>query len=480
MKRRALHNWILAADLPWLAFTYWFAESRIHRHDGLYANFFFEKSAALLVLAWLLWTLQSRSVSLDGFRKGWRFSAVVSRLLLSISFLSLALLAISSASGTPLTLRSAYFFGFFFFLGCCCIRLITRRLLQHPWRPSHRVAILGSGHAARKLAGRLHEHPELFCKVVGILRPEQDLAETSSEIVSEFPASIPTVAVSELLQQRQIDELILLHNVNSMEVVNLAAQCRAAGIRVSLVPYPYEPYLSRLNLLDLNGIPLLRTHAIAASPLTRAGKRTLDLLLGGALTIVAMPALLFSALILRWTTGRAFRWETRIGWHGQQFSMLRLNIERDPQNGSFFQWLLWHLSISELPQLWNIFCGEMSLVGPRPEGPERTRHYSPWQEQRLSARPGITGLAQVQGLREQSASEEKTEFDLQYLARPSLFHDLSLLLETVWIVIARLFRLPRLLFIHRSMYRQPQGPSAFAGYPLQEEIRAHRAQSGSD
>lgn len=159
--------------------------------------------------------------------------------------------------------------------------------------------------------------------------------------------------------------------------------------------------------------------------------------------------------------------------------MWRLNIERDPQNGYFFQRLLWHLSISELPQLWNVFRGDMGLVGPRPEGPERTRHYSPWQEQRLSARPGITGLAQVQGLREQNSSEEKTEFDLQYLARPSLFNDLSLLLETVWVVAMRLLRFPRLLLVPRSSGAPTV--DSLTSYPIQKEFTsAHRAQSGSD
>jgi hypothetical protein len=118
--------------------------------------------------------------------------------------------------------------------------------------------------------------------------------------------------------------------------------------------------------------------------------------------------------------------------------MLRLNVERDGDQHAPF---LSRLSISELPQLWNVLRGEMSLVGPRPEGPERVNQYSAWQRQRLKARPGITGLAQVCGLREQHSSEQKARLDLQYMLRPSLLKDLSLLIETVWTLTRRLIKI---------------------------------------
>jgi len=117
--------------------------------------------------------------------------------------------------------------------------------------------------------------------------------------------------------------------------------------------------------------------------------------------------------------------------------MLRLNVDRIPPNGSRFERILSQLSLTELPQLWNVLRGDMSLVGPRPESRDRVCRYSDWQEQRLTVKPGMTGLAQVQGLREQHASEEKTRFDLQYLLNASLWTDLSLLLQTVWTLATR-------------------------------------------
>jgi len=135
----------------------------------------------------------------------------------------------------------------------------------------------------------------------------------------------------------------------------------------------------------------------------------------------------------------AFRRETRIGQYGAPFSMWRLNVERPVLTGSRFEKLLDHLSITELPQLWNVIKGQMSLVGPRPEPPALIARYSEWQQRRLRVKPGMTGLAQVHGLREYSSSEQKTRFDLQYVMDAHLLWDMSLLLQTIWTLGTRMF-----------------------------------------
>ena len=124
---------------------------------------------------------------------------------------------------------------------------------------------------------------------------------------------------------------------------------------------------------------------------------------------------------------------------GREFSMLRLNVDRDPiRMVRQFDRIMWQLSLTEVPQIWNVLRGDMSLVGPRPESPDRVRRYSEWQNQRLSVRPGMTGLAQVHGLREQHSSEEKSRFDLRYLLHPSPIADLSLVIQTLWTLVTRL------------------------------------------
>ena len=111
--------------------------------------------------------------------------------------------------------------------------------------------------------------------------------------------------------------------------------------------------------------------------------------------------------------------------------MLRLNVDRHASNMSALRTISATVEYHRVAAIIECPRGDMSLVGPRPESPERVRHYSDWQQQRLSVKPGMTGLAQVHGLREQHSSEEKTRFDLQYLLNPSPLADLSLLLQTI-------------------------------------------------
>lgn len=119
--------------------------------------------------------------------------------------------------------------------------------------------------------------------------------------------------------------------------------------------------------------------------------------------------------------------------------MYRLNSRRGASSLSSWERLLQKVSITELPQLWNVIRGDMSLVGPRPESEERVKRYSDWQNQRLICKPGVTGLAQVHGLREESSSEDKAYFDLRYIQDWSLLTDVSLILETLWAIPKRFF-----------------------------------------
>jgi lipopolysaccharide/colanic/teichoic acid biosynthesis glycosyltransferase len=142
--------------------------------------------------------------------------------------------------------------------------------------------------------------------------------------------------------------------------------------------------------------------------------------------------------------------------------------------------MLENMSLTELPQLWNVLRGEMSLVGPRPESPDRVTRYSEWQQQRLSIKPGMTGLAQVHGLRDQNSSEEKTRFDLQYILNPSAVADVSILLQTLWTLAVRLFRYPEPIGSASNV----QGSKLFDEVTpdfVEETIQgAHRSQPSAD
>ena len=368
------------------------------------------------------------------------------------------------------------YFSILLFIGFVSIRWITQRtfrsrLATHIRR---RVVIVGSGRTARELKTKIQRHPEILCYVVGCLSPSD--AFIGSPEIKDTPRALPvkTLGIVDLLQTYEVDEVILVgascaHN----EMLNLAARCRNEGIQVSLVPELYELYLCKPNLLDLDGLPVLQLPQ--PTPLVTGGlKRAMDLVLSSLLLIPAAPVLATAAMMLRIQKGKAFRWEIRCGLRGQRFRMLRLNVKRNTPE-TVLERFLEQLSLTELPQLWNVLKNDMTLVGPRPESPERIDHYTEWERQRLSVKPGMTGLAQVHGLRDQHSSEEKCRFDLQYLLECSPFLDLSLLLQMIWTLIARSFRTPTPVKVATIETSPQPSPS------LQEIVQsAHRTQSSAD
>jgi lipopolysaccharide/colanic/teichoic acid biosynthesis glycosyltransferase len=485
MKSEQLRNRILAADLAWIPAAL-MAEQALCAELGCNQLPLGPSNFVVYVICTVLaWILLSENLHLDGFRTGWRLSALLSHLLLAIALLMVILLAVENVSERYLGRFTLSVFSLLLLAGFLGIRGLALRSVLRRYQNGkvHRVVILGSDRLAGELAVKFNHHPELLCRVIGFLCPraEMPLAEASQNAASG-PETVSTIDVVHLLRQNNVDELVMAHTPVSNEILNLVALCRQQAIQVSLVPQPYELYLSSPRLLDLGGLPLLQLGETAPVS-ARISKRVLDIGLGVVLAIASLPAVAVCAAILRFSTGSAFRWERRIGWRGVQFSMLRLNVGRDPQAASRFERMLWQLSVSELPQLWNVFRGEMSLVGPRPEGPERAHRYSAWQEQRLSVKPGMTGLAQVRGLREQHPSEDKTRHDLQYMLHPSLLKDLSLLIETMWTLTARLLTLS-------GRTHPGDGPGGHAPplvvyspstQPFSELLQhAHRAQSGSD
>jgi lipopolysaccharide/colanic/teichoic acid biosynthesis glycosyltransferase len=443
MNQRRLSVAVLIADLVWSAAA---MGAALALRYGVHWRSL-DKDSALHLLpflgaAWLIWALFSLLLPLDGFRGGWRLSASVSQLLLAVSGLMLILLSGGYLFRGYASRLALVQFGLLLFLGFVLLRIAFYLLLRARLKNGgvRRVVILGRGRLARELARKVERHPEMLCQVVGFLTPDDGTPDPNSLVARSELAdrSTSTLGVVELLSAQRADELILvLDECASPDLLNLSALCRDRGIRVSLVPQFYELYLSRFHLTDLDGLPILQLARSGLTVPALVGKRMLDVALGSLLLLASVPILLPLAVVLRRIKGKAFRWETRCGFQGKPFAMLRLNIDRPLHNGSRFEAILGEFSLTELPQLWNVLRGDMSLVGPRPESRDRVCRYSEWQQQRLTVKPGVTGLAQVQGLREQHSSEEKTRFDLQYLLNCSLWTDLSLLLQTVWTLATR-------------------------------------------
>lgn len=441
-KTQKLRNGILAADLFWVVVA--MALAYLLRYESTWKDptrIPISAFLPFLTAALILWSVLSPWLHMDGFRGGWRLSAVVSQLLLSVGGLMLILLSGGYLFREYVSRLTLVHFGLLLLAGFVLIRIAAYHLMRSRSKngSARRAVIVGRGRLARELARKIRGHPEMLCNVVGFLEPDDGTWDSGAvRAATGTAANTPVRGVVDLLCERQVDELILaLEEYAPRDLFNLTALCRSREIAVSVVPQFYNLYLSRSHLIDLDGLPVLQ---LAKPELSRAAmvwKRGLDFVLGAVLSLAAIPVIGVLAAALYCIKGKAFRWETRCGFRGKLFAMLRLNIDRTDSNASRFEAVLRKFSLTELPQLWNVLRGDMSLVGPRPESPHRVYRYSEWQQQRLNVKPGMTGLAQVQGLREQHSSEEKTRFDLQYLLSSSLWTDLSLLLQTVWTLATR-------------------------------------------
>lgn len=443
MSNKRIHLSIFVSDLAWSALA--LLASVFVRYHAIpsralstmhSANFL-----ALLGLSVVTWLLLYRVMDLDCFRHGWQASAMISRISLAVLF-DFALVASCGyfAKLYYSRLILVCYFGFLW-VGIVLIRLGAYQILrlhQQTGR-ARKVALIGDHKLSREIAYRIRRHPELLYSVVGFLTPfghAEVSNETSPAQVSNALTSLDAAA---FLKKAGVQELIVsVKHAPPLEMQNFLARCQQEGMHVHLLPQPYDLYISRPKLTEVDGIPLLSLDTPHLSTVSRAFKRTFDFSVSAILIGPATVILAIAGGILWFRERRFIRRELRCGRNGQQFGMYRLNIETDEAVASHFHRVLHRLSISEVPQILNVLHGDMSLVGPRPESPERVRDYSEWQKQRLRVLPGMTGLAQVNGLREQSSSDDKTRYDLQYILHWTPLSDLIVLLQTFWTLAARL------------------------------------------
>lgn len=172
-------------------------------------------------------------------------------------------------------------------------------------------------------------------------------------------------------------------------------------------------------------------------------RRAIDILVAVTVTVLMSPVMAIVGILVLWRLGRPvlFR-QTRVGLHGREFRIVKFRTmcperwpgEPDAERDSGLGRRLRAISADELPQLWNVLVGDMSLIGPRPTLPDQVRYYSPYQRRRLELRPGLTGWAQVNG-RNSISWPERIELDLDYLERRSLVMDVRIVWRTVCMLV---------------------------------------------
>ena len=311
------------------------------------------------------------------------------------------------------------------------------------------ILIIGCDENARKLARFYRRNPRFSTRVEGYL----DDSLRSGERVEDVPVLGPTALFPEIIRKRrEIHEVVLaLQGQPEEKVLKMVYECEKGLVSFRWIADIFGLIASRMSVSYFGGVPVL---SFADSPLAdwenRVLKRTVDILVSSAALVLFLPLFLVLAIAVKCDSkGPVFYRQQRIGEDGKRFRLVKFrtmqtgaetatgpvwakeNDERRTKLGI----ILRRNNLDELPQFWNVFVGDMSLVGPRPERPFFVSQFKedvPRYMARHAIRSGITGWAQVNGLRGNTSIEERTKYDLYYIENWSLWLDFKILCRTVF------------------------------------------------
>jgi len=309
------------------------------------------------------------------------------------------------------------------------------------------VLIVGEGNAVESLIQRFERFPELGLRVVGVVTHE-DSPVTN---VSGKPVLGHFEHIAELITHTKADEiLIALPWAQQHEVARILELLKDETIDVRLVPDLHAYVTLGCEVEDFDGVPVVRLNDSPLIGWYAAGKRVIDIVVALTALIILSPLLLLLAILVKLTSpGPVLYAQERMGLDGRTFHMLKfrsMRVDAEVQTGAVwaqkednrrtvFGTLLRKTSLDELPQLWNVLLGEMSLVGPRPERPvfvDQFRKEIPHYMLRHKVKAGITGWAQVNGWRGNTSLRRRIECDLYYIQNWSYALDLKILTLTLW------------------------------------------------
>ncbi len=335
-------------------------------------------------------------------------------------------------------------------------RFALRGALRYAGRAepdTRRVLIVGTGRLAQRVAEGVLARSSTGLVLVGMVDDDQPdvsgshLAGPVIGTIADTPALVKKHAVNEVVFA------LPLRSQGTIESLVLALQEQPVSVRV--VPDFIDLAMSRATIEDFNGLPLVGLRDPAIDGFDRIVKRVFDLTLSLLTLLILWPVMLLVALAIKLDSpGPALFIQERIGENGRPFKMIKfrsmvLDADADPEAdspsspyrkspddprvthvGRFIR----RTSLDELPQLFNVLRGDMSLVGPRPELPRLVEHYENWQRRRFAVPPGITGWWQVNG-RSDRKMHQHTEDDLYYIQNYSPLLDVQILWRTIGVVV---------------------------------------------
>jgi len=311
------------------------------------------------------------------------------------------------------------------------------------------LLILGTGATAQRLIRHISDDPHWNYRIVGALSISGDSVQEKRE---EMPIIGTLDELSTILSRREIDEVILtVPSLPRDKIMSIILECEKRIIHFRLIADLLGMITSQVDMENVDGIPLLglKESTLALSS-NRFIKRVLDIIASSIGLLLLSPFFLLIALVIKISSqGPAFYLQKRVGEDGRRFAIIKFRTmiykaekgtgavwakKDDPRRTRIGAFLREH-NFDELPQLINVFKGEMSLVGPRPERPKFVGKFKediPRYMARHKIKSGLTGWAQVNGLRGDTSIEERTKYDIYYVENWSLMFDIKIILMSIF------------------------------------------------
>jgi len=394
------------------------------------------------------------------------------RIIAGATLLSVAALTLGALFFNPvLPSRMLFLFLWFVTIAIFSIeRFAYRGLRVWLWRHGinvRRTIVVGSGVAGQRIMKDIVEHPELGYQMEGYVTDSSDSPGSVEWRVpikhkDELKRLGGLKDVRRIIEQRELHEVIVaLPATHHSQILGIIDSCREYGADFKLVPDLFEMRFNEVRIDALNDVPLIGVKDVALRGFNLIVKRVLDIVLTLVMLAVAgIPMLIIAVLIKVTSPGPVLFRQIRVGKNSEPFVCFKFRtmykdaedrkealraqneaigpmfkIKNDPRRTSVGK-VLRRTSLDELPNLFNIFLGEMSWVGPRPPTPDEASQYNEWHRKRLEVTPGLTGLWQVSG-RSDLTFEEMVKLDLYYAENWSLALDTKILLKTVPAVLKR-------------------------------------------
>src|SRR5215471_13971465 len=333
-------------------------------------------------------------------------------------------------------------------------RELVREVLERRWRAGiglKRILIAGSGELGRLVADKILEHRELGYQIVGFI---DDKAAGDHLGYRGLPLLGMIDEAADIAARESIDHLyVALPPEQHLQMLGLIESTSRECVDVKVVPDLLQVIALRARLEDLDGVPVININDVPLQGFNSIVKRVIDVVISSfALALLSVPLALIAALVKLTSRGPVFYRQERMGLDGKRIDIWKFrSMHQDAERETGPIWAREHdprvtmvgrflrkSNLDELPQLWNVLRGDMSIVGPRPERPhfvEQFKHRIPQYMLRHKVKAGLTGWAQVHGWRGNTSIEKRIEYDLYYIENWSVRLDLKIM----WLTLLRGF-----------------------------------------